>query len=175
MNASPANHAMQAKALPQASTGKARPVNGSRLGYKALVGKALLDQGHSLSQVQRMCKISRTAAIAIRRGGIVDPALAEAVRKTYANRMLLTGSDALDKLNQNLLNPPRASSLWKIAREAYETDQQAQGLKTQDIGDLLLQMGFKIAASISRLDMQLTKAPGGACLDVEANTEESST
>ena len=155
-------------------TGYAR-ISGERIGYRGILAVAMLNQGYTWDKIVDVCKISRCTLGALAKRNPYSPELTDLVRKTYDQGLLLTGADALGELGKNLLNPPRASVLWKIAKEAKESYDLGQGPKAQDIGDLLLDMGFKIAASISRLHEQSAQAPAPACLDIEANTDESST
>ena len=164
----------------EVATTHQRPITGKRLGDKGLVAALLLRQGCTFRETARLTGLSTRTVNAIKNHNIVDQRLIEAIDQTYIARVKLRGHAALSELEdpKTLRNPSRTSVLWKVVREAREMAQQEQGSKTQDIADIMEQLGFKLSASISRIDVQITQAPANACLPVEANeanTEESST
>ena len=163
--------------MPRVTSNRHRIPNGKNVGDRAVVAAMMLRQGSTYRETAKATGLSTRTVWAVKTQNVLDPRLIDAIDRTYLDRMKLRGHEALCHLenSKTLLNPPRASALWKIVKEVREAHQQEQGTKPQDIADILKQLGFHMSASISRVDVQITQAPASACDVIDAPTEESTT
>ncbi len=163
--------------MPRVTSNRHRIPNGKNVGDRAVVAAMMLRQGSTYRETAKATGLSTRTIWAVKTQNVLDPRLIDAIDRTYLDRMKLRGHEALCHLenSKTLLNPPRASVLWKIVKEVREAHQQEQGTKPHDAAEILKQLGFSMSASISRIDVQITQAPASACLDVEANADKSTT
>ncbi len=163
--------------MPRVTSNRHRIPNGKNVGDRAVVAAMMLRQGATYRETAKATGLSTRTIWAVKTQNVLDPRLIDAIDRTYLDRMKLRGHEALCHLenSKTLLNPPRASVLWKIVKEVREAHQQEQGTKTSDIAEIMSELGFKLSASISKIEVKIEQAQATACLPVDVNTEESST
>lgn len=108
-------HSAGVEATLERPTPSRRTGPGSRIGAKAAIARAVLEDGGSIRKAAETAGISVQTAFTIKHQDIVPRADVEPIKRILRDRMVLAASDALDHITHGKLTKASALECMKVA------------------------------------------------------------
>ena len=93
---------------------KYRTPNGSRLGARAVLAHAMLQEGFTGATIEQAVGISNGTVTALRKQKVAQPAEVEKIRRGIRDRLALVANDAINHLTGKKLKQTNAVGLMKV-------------------------------------------------------------